>query len=170
MNPRAFGLVVLGCLLVACLPAQAHITIDSPAVMAGTYARLVLRVTHGCQGSPTKAVSVYLPEAFRFAKAKVKQGWTISYEKANLARPVQSHGRSLTETTAVIRWEGGQIPDDQFDEFVLTGRVDESASGRLPLRVLQECEQGQTDWQGAPDSKAPAPALEVKPAKSRPHR
>ena len=146
--------------------ASAHITLETTSTLPGSYAKVVLRVTHGCAGSATTAIEVHVPEGFRFAKGQPKPGWTISYQRAELAMPVQLHGRSLAETTAVIRWTGGPLADDQFDDFNLLGQISQSASGSLPFRVLQSCEGGATDWSGPPGSKTPAPILKLTPAAS----
>ena len=162
MPMKVRHLVIGGLIMAAPVAARAHITIDNPTAVAGGYTKVVLRITHGCDGSATRSVAVHVPEGFRFAKAQVKPGWTATYEKAKLAKPIQSHGRSLTETTAVIRWEGGHIPHDQFDEFALHGQVSQAASGPMSFRVLQSCDEGQTDWSGAAGSRTPAPVLMIR--------
>jgi uncharacterized protein YcnI len=163
MNHRLFFTTLAA---LATVGAQAHITIENLSAVAGSYTKVVLRVTHGCAGSPTKAFTVYVPEGFVFAKAMAKPGWTVKYESAKLAAAVQLHGRSMTETTSVIRWEGGAVPNDQFDEFALLGKVADGASRQLAFRVLQACEKGETDWRGGLDTKEPAPVLKVIPAQS----
>jgi periplasmic copper chaperone A len=152
--------------LAAWSAASAHITLETTSTVPGSYAKVALRVTHGCAGSSTTSIEVHVPEGFRFAKGQAKPGWTIAYEQAKLTTPVQLHGRSLSETTAVIRWTGGLLPNDQFDEFTLLGQLSQSASGSMRFRVLQSCEKGETDWSGPPSSRTPAPILKVTPAAS----
>ncbi len=146
--------------------ASAHITLEATSTVPGSYAKVALRVTHGCEGSSTTSIEVHVPEGFRFAKGQAKPGWTIAYEQAKLTTPVQLHGRSLSETTAVIRWTGGLLLNDQFDEFTLLGQLSQTASGSMTFRVLQSCENGATDWSGPPSSKTPAPILKVTPVAS----
>jgi periplasmic copper chaperone A len=152
--------------LAASSAASAHITLETTSTVPGSYAKVALRVTHGCAGSSTTSVEVHVPEDFRFAKGQAKPGWTITYEQAKLTTPVQLHERTLSETTAVVRWSGSLLPNDQFDEFTLLGQLSKSASGSMPFRVLQSCEKGETDWSGPPNSKTPAPILKVMPAAS----
>lgn len=147
-------------------PASAHVTIEDTSARAGGYAKVVLRVTHGCSGSPTKSIAVHVPPGFLFAKANVKPGWSVTYERTPLAEPVDLHGRLMTQTTSVVRWEGGTVPNDQFDEFALQGRIDEKAPRQLAFRVVQTCEKGSTDWKDVPAGQEPAPVLEVGPAGS----
>lgn len=144
--------------------AQAHVSITTPAAAAGSYAKVVLQVPHGCSGSPTTAVTVYVPPAYLVAKPMPKPGWTVTVQKARLAKPVQLHGRTIEESASVIRWEGGRLPSDFFDEFSLQGKLDEQAEGPLPFRTVQTCEKGEADWNGAAGSAAPAPVLQVLPA------
>ena len=147
--------------------AHAHITIENPTAAAGSFTKVVLQVTHGCSGSPTKALTVYVPEGFLFAKARAKPGWAVTYEQRKLASPVDLHGRAIGETTSVIRWEGGTLPNDQFDDFVLMGKVADGATGSLAFRTVQTCEKGEADWKGSVDSKAPAPVLKIAPVAPR---
>lgn len=163
LTPRAAWLALLGSL--ACLgAAQAHITLSSDTAAAGAYARVVLRVPHGCGASPTTGITVQVPAGYLLVRPMPKPGWTLTLEKAPLTPPLRLHGREIGQTTAQVRWQGGPLPADQFDEFVLLGKLDDQASGPLALRVVQTCEQGSIDWAGGADSATPAPVLDVVPA------
>lgn len=144
--------------------AQAHVSIANPTATAGSYTKVVLQLPHGCAGSATTAVTVYLPPAYLVAKPMPKPGWTVTVQKARLARPVVLHGRPIEDSPSVIRWEGGRLPGDFFDEFVLFGKLDDQAAGPLPFRTVQTCEQGEADWSGAAGSSTPVPLLQVTPA------
>jgi len=144
--------------------AQAHISITTPPASAGGYAKVVLQVPHGCSGSATTALTVYLPPAYLVAKPMPKPGWTVTIQKARLAQPIQLHGRTIDESPSVIRWEGGSLPSDFFDEFALQGKLSEQAGGALTFRTVQTCDKGEVDWNGAPGSASPAPVLQVMPA------
>ncbi|RZL10142.1 MAG: DUF1775 domain-containing protein [Rubrivivax sp.] len=144
--------------------AQAHISITTSPASAGGYAKVVLQVPHGCSGSPTTALTVYLPPAYLVAKPMPKPGWTVTIQKARLAQPIQLHGRTIEDSPSVIRWEGGSLPSDFFEEFALQGKLDERAAGPLTFRTVQTCEKGEVDWNGAPGSATPAPALQVTPS------
>src|SRR5262249_36197563 len=143
----------------AAASAHAHVTIENPDATAGAYAKVVLQVTHGCEGSATRAVTVFVPPGFLLAKAPAKPGWAVSYEQVPLAKPIDLHGRQVAKTTSVVKWEGGLLPNDQFDEFALIGRVADDARGAMSFRVLQTCEKGELDWKGAPGDAAPAAVL-----------
>jgi uncharacterized protein YcnI len=147
--------------------AQAHIVLEQPTAPAGSYYKATLRVTHGCDGSATKAIQVTLPEGFRGARPMPKAGWLVDAPKIKLAQPYQSHGKTVSEDVAVITWSGGPLPDAYYDEFVVMGKLPEQ-EGTLYFKVLQTCEQGQNDWSAIPqpgktlkDYPTPAAALQV---------
>ncbi len=157
-------------LLAASGMAQAHVVLDEPAALAGTNYRASFRVGHGCDGSPTTAVTVYMPSGFSGAKPLPKPGWNIAIETGKLAKPYTSHGKQVTEDVTSITWTAGKgnaLPDGWFDEFVLRGGLP-AAAGPLWFRVLQVCEKGRMDWAEMPASgsstkgmKSPAALLDI---------
>jgi uncharacterized protein YcnI len=149
----------------------AHIVLDEPAALAGRGYKAALRVGHGCNGSPTTAIKVLIPVGFQGAKPMPKAGWTLSTTVAKLAKPYDSHGRTITEDVAEISWTASSkdswLPDAWFDEFVLRGGLSTDA-GAMWFKVLQTCEKGRNDWVQVPTSgistrglKAPAALLEI---------
>lgn len=157
-------------LLVGSATACAHITLASPQAEAGSYYTAVLRVGHGCDGAAITEIIVTLPPGVQGAKPMPKPGWRIDIERAPLAVPVTSHGRTVTEDVSRVRWTGGPLPDAYYDEFVLRVRLPDTP-GRLYWPVTQVCEQGRIDWVEVPDAAAgavqltyPAPMLELRPA------
>lgn len=136
--------------LLAAPLAHAHITVAPATAPAGGYQTLVFKVGHGCGGSATTGIAVQLPEGVT-AKPMPKPGWTI------------------TTAAREIAWRGGPLPDAYYDEFTLQARLPD-APGRYVFKVGQQCEKGRTDWADvAPESKTPAPVLEVVPAATPMH-
>ena len=148
-------------LALAACATQAHVTLASPQAVAGQYGRVVLQVPHGCAGQATVAITVHVPPRLLVAKPMPKPGWRLTVQQAKLAQPVQLHGRSVTESTSLVRWEGGPLPDAHFDEFVLFGRFADGPSSSVPFRTVQTCEVGEVDWAGPPGSATPAPMLQI---------
>ncbi len=168
---------MLSCLA---LCAQAHVTLEEPQAVAGQAYKAVLRVGHGCEGSATHTVSVQIPAGFRGAKPMPKAGWTLNVQRAPLAEPYESHGRSLKDDVVEITWQAGSreahLSDAHFDEFVLRGQTPPQA-GPLWFKVRQLCEKGQWLWTEVPTGgtstkglKAPAALLEVTPAAPGGHK
>ena len=131
--------------LLAAPLAHAHITVAPATAAAGAWQTLVFKVGHGCAGSATTGITVQLPEGVT-AKPMPKAGWTIALAPRE------------------ISWRGGPLPDAYYDEFTLQAKLPD-APGRLVFKVGQQCEKGRMDWADvAPESKTPAPVLEVTPA------
>ncbi|MFC7475755.1 YcnI family protein [Dankookia sp. GCM10030260] len=153
-------------------PALAHITLDPASAPAGSYVRAALRVPHGCNGAATTRISLDLPEGIYAAKPMPKPGWRLTIERRRLAQAVRSpHGRELEEEVGRITWEGGPLPDAQYEEFVVLLQAPNEPGGMLYLPVSQGCEGGQSDnWVEKPapgqhphDLSRPAPALRLAP-------
>lgn len=154
------------------LPAAAHVTLDPAAAPAGATVRTALRVPHGCAGAATTAISVDLPEGIFTAKPMPKPGWRLAIERRRLAEPVRNpHGREVEAEVSRITWEGGPLPDEQYEEFVLMLQAPNEPGGLLVLPVTQSCEGGRADaWverpgpgQGPHDLARPAPAMRLTP-------
>lgn len=153
-------------LAAAALPAVAHVTLAQQSAPAGSYYKATFRVGHGCSGSPTQAVTVFLPEGFQGAKPMPKAGWQIDTTLTPLAKPYNSHGKLVKEEVSAISWKGGALPDAHFDEFALFGKLPANNPGKIYFKVLQECENGKNEWFGIPEAgKAlrdmPRPAAEL---------
>ncbi|HEX5128082.1 MAG TPA: copper chaperone PCu(A)C, partial [Rhodocyclaceae bacterium] len=134
----------------------AHVTLAQKSAQAGSHYSAVFRVPHGCDGSATKAITVFLPASIDDAIATPKRGWTLD---------TKTEKRGNATRTTQIGWSGGSLPSTQHDEFIAQMTLPET-TGKLYFRVLQICEKGQSDWAeiAAADAaapKTPAPVLEV---------
>ncbi len=169
----------LAALLACAGAAQAHVTLEQPTAFAGQGYKAVLRVGHGCEGTATHTVRVRVPAGFRGAKPMPKPGWALAVQRAPLATPYESHGRTISDDVVEITWKAqspeAMLPDAHYDEFVLRGQAPVQP-GALWFRVQQLCEKGQWDWAEVPASgsstrglKAPAVLLNVQPAPAAAH-
>lgn len=156
--------------------AQAHVVLEEPVALAGSSYRASFRIGHGCAGSPTTGIQVYLPAGVRGAKPMPKAGWALTTRRAPLAQPYESHGKTVREDVVEISWTvqnpAQALPDDWYEEFVLRATLPAQA-GALWFRVLQTCASGQLDWADIPAQgtstrgmKTPAVLLEVLPGGS----
>ena len=145
--------------------------LGEPAALAGTSYRATLRVGHGCEGSPVTALRVMLPAGFQGAKPMPKAGWLLSVKTAKLAKPYDSHGKTITDDVSEITWTATAkehwLPDAYYDEFVLRGGLPATA-GPMWFKVMQTCEKGSIDWAEVPATgtstkglKFPAALLEI---------
>ena len=97
--------------LAASFDALAHVTLETQQAVAGSTYKAVLRVGHGCDGSPTTAIRVRIPEGMIAVKPMPKPGWELTTKEAPYAKPVQYFESTLTSGVAEIAWTGGSLPD-----------------------------------------------------------
>ena len=152
--------------------ASAHITLQNREAPVGSFYKAVFVVPHGCAGSATTKIRVQIPEGVIGVKPMPKPGWNVETVKAKYVAPYDFHGAKLTEGVKEVAWSGGKLPDDFYDEFVistfLTGTLKPDTMLYFP--TVQECEQGVSRWIDIPadpahahDSKWPAPGVKLNP-------
>ncbi|CAB5014778.1 unannotated protein [freshwater metagenome] len=116
-----------GVLLASASPVSAHMGIELHGGIptAGSSSTIFLRPGHGCGGDSTNALTVEIPAGVTGTKAQPKAGWKLS----------------TTPTT--ITWSGGELPDDQFDEFGLRLTWPKLATGlasqKFYFKSVQTC-------------------------------
>ncbi len=151
--------------------ASAHIVLETPEAKLGGSYKAVFKVPHGCEGSATVEVRIDIPEGVIAVKPMPKPGWTIALTKGSYARSYAFyHGEQLGEGVRQVTWTGGPLPDDYFDEFVLSTFIaGEAEPGRvIYFPVSQRCETGEQHWSEIPAAgqnphalKLPAPGLRL---------
>lgn len=127
--------------------AAAHVTLETQqAQVAATY-KAVLRVPHGCDGSPTVRLRVQIPEGVVAVKPMPKPGWQLETVRGAYAKPYDYFGKPQTEGVTAIVWIG-RLADDHYDEFVFRAYLTDSlAAGQaLHFPVVQDCERGANRW------------------------
>lgn len=131
------------------LPAAAHVTIDPPQAAPHAYVRAALRVPHGCGDAATTRITVRLPDGVTGARPMPKPGWTLVTTPRQDAPAPTGHG--AVREVGAITWEGGRLPNEHYDEFVLRLRVPNTPDATLWFAVRQECEGGAAvDWAEVP--------------------
>lgn len=162
-------LCAVALLLLAAGPASAHVTANPGKAVAGDYARIDLRVPHGCGESPTTAVSVQIPDTIASVTPQFIPGWTVETTTGALAEPVELHGETVSEGIREITWSGGTpIPDGQFFDFGVSVLFPDAAGETLYFPVVQTCESGEAAWIEVPadggdggELESPAPAVRL---------
>ena len=152
--------------------AFAHVTLEAQEAPAGSTYKAVLQVGHGCEGSPTKAIRVRIPDGVIAVKPMPKPGWELTTKIEPYTQPVKHYEQTLTEGVREIAWTGSDLPDTWYDEFVFRAKLPDGPAGatvRFP--VVQECETGVHRWIEIPelgrsedDYKEPAPGVTLTPA------
>src|SRR5690625_1722233 len=146
--------------------AAAHVTLDSTEARVGSYYKAVLRVPHGCAGSPTVKLRVRIPEGVIAVEPQPNPGWTLSTVHGDYQSAYTLHGATLLTAVREVAWSGGPLPEDQFGEFAFMAYLADDLPVGKPLRLpaVQECDDGVARWIAREaDSSTPAPALMLLP-------
>ncbi|MFS0868000.1 DUF1775 domain-containing protein [Microbacterium sp. 179-B 1A2 NHS] len=152
--------VALGGALALAVPmaASAHVHATADGATAGSTSRVEFSFSHGCDGSPTTALVVDLPDTVETATPVVDGVWTVERELADNGLPT-----SVTYT-AVTPIEDGLAASVAMD--VVFGS--EAADTEVAFPVTQECASGETAWVEVPEEgqdphelEAPAPTVAV---------
>jgi len=160
--------IALFTLALAASTAHAHITLETSQAEAGSYYKGVLRVGHGCDGSPTTAIRLIVPAGVQQLKPMPKAGWTLAVQKDKLAQPYDYYGETVREDVSAVSWSGGSLPNDYYDEFAFRAKLPATPGETLYFKVEQRCAKGETRWTEVPVAgqdphalKAPAAALKL---------
>src|SRR3954467_12282998 len=101
---------VAGSLAVISL-AEAHVTLENPEAAVGASYKAVLRVNHGCDGSPTVSLRVRMPEGVVAVKPMPKQGGKLDVVSGKYTKPVTQNGTRISEGVTELSWSGGKLPE-----------------------------------------------------------
>jgi len=164
--------VITGVAIVAWLgpmaaPAAAHISPDKYEITAGASGTITLSVPHGCDGSPTTAIAVQMPDGFVSVSPHVKPGWGITTESEPLNPPVEDEeGAQITERVSVVTFTGGPLPAEFTDTFTIGFQAPDTPGEMAYFKLVQTCEQGETGWIEEWDGEGeepehPAPAARI---------
>ena len=147
--------------------AHAHVTLEQKEANIGGSYRASFRVPHGCGGTATTKVRVTIPEGVVSVKPMPKAGWQLAMIKGKYEKSYAVYHGAVSEGVREVTWSG-QLPNDYYDEFVLSAYLTKDlVPGRmLYFPVVQECETGINRWVEIPqdgkvtaDVKEPAPGV-----------
>jgi periplasmic copper chaperone A len=149
----------------------AHATLETQAASVGSSYKGVMRVGHGCEGSPTLKVRIQIPEGVIAVKPMPKAGWTLETVKARYKQSYDYYGTPMTEGVREIIWTG-KLLDEHYDEFAFRAHLTDSLKPDTTLYfpTVQECEKGAERWieipaegKSADDYKYPASGVKLRP-------
>ena len=137
------------------LAASAHVTVTPSGTAAGSYTVLTFAFSHGCEGSPTTAIAIDIPESIASVSPTLNPNYTIE--------TVADGDR----TSQVVYTAITPVQDGYRDTIELSLQLPEDAAGEtLAFPVLQTCEVGETNWnqvaeEGEEEPESPAPVIVV---------
>jgi periplasmic copper chaperone A len=159
------------CFIASAGAAVAHVSLEAKEAKLGSGYKAVFNIPHGCKGSPTTEVRIDIPEGVIAVKPMPKAGWAISMQKGPYARTYGFyHGETKSEGVKQVAWSGGELPDEYFDQFVLSTFIaaELPAGTKVTFPVTQKCANGEMAWnqvaadgQDAHSLEFPAPQLSL---------
>ncbi|MFF3271909.1 YcnI family protein [Streptomyces chrestomyceticus] len=175
--PVVGGLATGGVLLLAG-PAFAHVSVQPGQAEQGGYATINFKVPNERDNASTVKLEVTLPADHPLASAMPQPvpGWKVDVTKSKLDKPLETHGKKLTEAVSKITWtaDGSKIEPGQFQQFpVSVGQLPKA--DKLVFKALQTYDNDEVvRWieptkEGGPEPENPAPVLELTPASGDGH-
>lgn len=144
---RIVPLALSGLSLLAMGQALAHAHFNPSHVAPGYAGTMAIQIGHGCSGSPTERLTLYVPSQVTVTPV-AKPNWQVSSS--------QTRGK----VTQVV-WSGHSLASNQKDEFAFDV-VAPQAAGVVAMAVKQECANGEMFWQEAgPNTAFPVPTFLV---------
>ncbi|WP_409188563.1 YcnI family protein [Bradyrhizobium sp. RDM4] len=157
----------------AASPAAAHVYLEGKQATVGASYKAVFAVPHGCSGSPTVKIRVQIPEGVIAVKPMPKAGWSVDVVEGQYAGDYDYHGKKLSSGAKEVVWSDGKLPDQNYDEFVMSSFLTDGLKPNTTLYfpVVQECEKGISRWIEIPaegaghshEEKSPAPGVKLLP-------
>lgn len=165
----AVAATACGALLLAAIPASAHVHAVPDTTAAGGYSVVTFRVPNESDTAATTSIEVSLPAEHPFSYVAVKPvaGWTAVVTEGALPAPVENDGVTVTQAPLTITWTADAgtpgIAVGQFEEFEANvGPLPEEGT-RIVLPTVQTYDDGEvSSWTevadtGAEEPESPAP-------------
>ncbi|TQJ54175.1 YcnI family copper-binding membrane protein [Streptomyces sp. SLBN-115] len=166
--------------LVLSSPAFAHVSVAAEGTAAkGGYAVVDFKVPNERDNASTTKLEVTFPTDHPLASAMPEpiSGWKIEVTKSKLAKPIELHGKQISEAVSKITWTatGKGIETGYFQKFpVSVGALPEDAD-ELVFKAIQTYSNKEVvRWievqeDGAEEPENPAPVLALAAASEDEH-
>jgi uncharacterized protein YcnI len=145
---RVGAVAVIAGVLGFASPAYAHVTVTPSTTAAGAHAILAFSVAHGCEKSPTTAVTVQIPAPINSVTPTRTALWEVTMKTEKVDPPtVDAHGNRIVERVGSVTFRTDTpLPDGYREVFELAVRLPEGTGTRLVFPTIQTCEKGETAW------------------------
>ena len=176
----ATGALAACAVVVLSAPAFAHVSVQPEGTAAkGGYAVVDFKVPNERDDASTTKLEVTFPTDHPLASAlpEPMDGWKIEVTKSKLAKPLEVHGKKISEAVSKITWtaDGKGIEPGYFEKFpVSVGALPEDAD-ELTFKALQTYSDKEVvRWieaqkDGAEEPENPAPVLALSAASEDGH-
>lgn len=161
--------------VVGATPALAHVTAQPGQAEQGGYTVVAMRVPNESDTAGTIKLEVTLPAEHPITGVRTTPvpGWTAAMAKAALPKPVDVHGRTITEAVRTVTWTanpGTRIGPGEFIEFPLSLGPLPTDTDMLVIPAVQTYDDGEVvAWNQPPaadgsEPERPAPTVKLSPA------
>ena len=155
--------------LLAAVPAGAHVTIKPDVAKKGSFSVFSFSVPNESGTASTVKVEVTFPtdHPIPFVSVQPIPGWTWSAQKTTLAKPVKTDNGTITEAVSTITWSGGTIAPGEFQLFTISAGPLPTNTKSLTFKAVQTYSNGDVvRWieetpKGGPEPEHPAPVLKL---------
>lgn len=168
---RAAAVAVLSgsVVLLAAVPAFAHVTVQPGTAPKGGYSTVDFKVPNEEDHAATTKVEVFLPTGHPIASVSIQPvpGWTAKVTTSKLATPLKTDDGTVDTAVSRITWSGGRIEPGQFQQFPVSLGPLPGDTDALPFKALQTYSNGDiVRWidipqAGQPEPEHPAPTLKL---------
>ncbi|NEA47488.1 YcnI family protein [Streptomyces sp. SID10815] len=161
--------------LAVSVPAFAHVTVQPEGTAAkGGYAVVDFKVPNERDNASTTKLEVNFPADHPLASVMPQpvDGWKIDVTKSALAKPLEMHGKKITEAVTKVTWtaEGKGIQPGYFQKFPLSLGALPEDTDQLVFKALQTYSNKEVvRWievqqKGQEEPENPAPTLQLSAA------
>lgn len=155
--------------LLAAMPAFAHVTVQPGSATKGGYTTVAFKVPNEQDSASTVKLEVNLPTDHPIASVSIQPvpGWTAQVTKSKLATPIKTDDGTIDQAVTKIVWSGGKIAPGQFQQFPVSLGPLPSDTDALAFKALQTYDNGQVvRWieipqAGQSEPQNPAPTLKL---------
>ncbi|MDQ1009747.1 uncharacterized protein YcnI [Streptomyces sp. V4I23] len=160
--------------------ACAHVSVQPQGEAAkGGYATVNFKVPNERDNASTVKLEVSLPTEHPLASVMPQPvpGWKVEVTKAKLDKPLEVHGKQITEAVSKVTWtaDGSKIGPGQFQQFPLSlGQLPEGTD-QMVFKALQTYDNKEVvRWieepkEGGEEPESPAPVLKLSAASEDHH-
>ena len=174
------GGVAASTVLLLAGPAAAHVSVQPQGEAAkGSYATINFKVPNERDDASTVKLEVNFPAEHPLSSVSPQAvpGWKIKVDKSKLDKPLDVHGKKITEAVSKVTWtsDGSKIEPGYFQQFPLSvGQLPEDAD-QLVFKALQTYDNKEVvRWieepvEGGEEPESPAPVLKLTAASADAH-
>ncbi|MFF7447681.1 MULTISPECIES: DUF1775 domain-containing protein [unclassified Streptomyces] len=176
----ATGALAAAAVVVVSSPAFAHVTVQPEGTAAkGGYAVIDFKVPNERDNASTTKLEVTFPTDHPLASAMPEpvNGWDIKVTKSTLTKPIELHGKKISEAVSKITWtaDGKGIQPGFFEKFpVSVGTLPEDTD-ELTFKAIQTYSNKEVvrwievEQEGQEEPENPAPVLALSAASEDGH-